>query len=60
MHRRMSEFDEARQERADDFRRFNQNEAAIEREGQERMNAEEARLARLAKFAGEIARQEGK
>lgn len=48
---RPSEFDEARQERADDFRRFNANEAAIE-------NAEAARKARLAANAEKIAKIE--
>ena len=54
-----NEFNEARQERGSDFRHFNQNEAAIERQAQAHADRPVARLARLAKFAAEIARQEG-
>lgn len=53
-----NEWAEARQEKIDDFRRFNANEAAIENERFERESAEEARKARLAANAEKIAKIE--
>ena len=54
-----NEWQEARDERAADFRRFNDNEAAMEREHYARLDADAERKARLAKFAAEIAKIEG-
>jgi|LakMenEpi03Aug12_release.lakeMendotaPanAssembly.Ray.scaffolds.fasta_scaffold3000170_1 hypothetical protein len=56
----LSEYEEARRQRNADFRRFCQNEDDIIRAEQVKVDGEEARLARLAKFAAEIAKLEGK
>jgi hypothetical protein len=55
---RHDEWAEARQEKIDDFRRFNDNEAAIENERFERASAEEARKARVAKYLAECGESE--
>ena len=44
-----NEWHEAREEKAADYRRFSQNEAALEDEAFRRAQGEEARKARLAK-----------
>jgi hypothetical protein len=56
----LSEYEEARRARNADFRRFCQNEDDIIRAEQVKVDGEEARQARLAKFAAEIAKLEGK
>lgn len=53
-----NEWQEAREELAADFRRFNNNEAAMEREHCASLDADAERKARLAKFAAEIAQME--
>lgn len=45
-----SEYDQARQERADDFRRFNDNEARMEREHYATEAEEADRLERVARY----------
>lgn len=53
-----SEWQEARQERIDDFHRFNDNEAVMERQHYAGIDAETERKARLAKNAALIAQLE--
>ena len=59
MYRPGNEWQEARNEKIEDFRRFNDNEARIEEERFTRANDDEARKARLAKNAALIAKLEG-